>query len=498
MRKDFSPQLLEQAHPSDDKPSLTGYSPAAYLKLIVFSAFGIFAFFVSFPLPAYQISVFGWHFGAVGANSTMLISHLTALIRAALWTGNFKAMPAIIWLFGVYCLVDLFYLRFNNSWRSSNVARAFSVFKIAGFVFLTCTVVDYYFGVHPAFFSWYFTDIGIIGGHSISFFVLDRILIMVSITIPAAAAFLPLLTDYGLVDLVGVLARRFMRPVFRLPGRAAVIAVSALLASFVVGHLGANNDYKSGRMNERESVVVGTSFTSASIGFMLVLAMNTNIMHLWNIYLWSTFAIILIVTVISVRIPPLSKISDNYLEGVEPRPEKAYTSHIMRHAVKEALDTASGAEHYGKRLGKMLKECIGVLGVCATGSTFFAAASIVAHTFTPIITWAGFLFWPIMRIALSASEAVTASSGAVLSFIELVLPSILVAAGEWTLRIRFILAVIPIASIIFLAAWVPCIMATSLRVKFSHLAIIWLQRMILSSLLAALLSIALFPAGALY
>jgi nucleoside recognition membrane protein YjiH len=481
----------------NNKPTLTGYSPTAYLKLIIFSAIGIFAFFINFSLPAYQISIFGWHFGAVGANSTMLISHLTALIRAALWTGYFKAMPAILWLFGVYCLIDVFFLRFNNCWRTSNVAKAFSVFKIAGFVFLTCTVVDFYFGVHPAFFGWYFTDIAIIGGHSISFFVLDRILIMVSITIPAAAAFLPFLTDYGLVDLVGVLARRFMRPVFMLPGRAAVIAVSALLASFVVGHLGANNDYKSGRMNQRESVVVGTSFTSASIGFMLVLAMNTNIMHLWNLYLWSTFAIILIVTIISVRLPPLSRVPEDYLEGVEPRPEIAYTSHVMRHAVKEALDTASGAEHYGKRLGKMLKECIGVLGVCATGSTFFAAVGIILHTFTPLITWVGLLFWPIMRIALSAPEAVTASSGAVLSFIELVLPSILVAAGDWTLRLRFILAVIPIASIIFLAAWVPCIMATSLRVKFSQLVIIWLQRMFLSSLLAVLLSMVLFPAGAM-
>jgi len=478
------------------KPSIEGYSPKAYRRLIILSLFGIFAFFISFPLPTYQISIFGWHFGTVGATSTMLVTHLTSLVRAALWTGNFKAMPTIIWLFGVYCLYDLFFLRFDNFWRSSKVSVAFSVFKIVGFVFLTFTVVDYYFNVYPAFLSWYFSGLGTIGGNSIAFFVLDRILIMVSITIPLAAAFLPFLTDYGLVDLVGAIARSVMRPAFKLPGRSAVIAVSSLLASFVVGHIGASNDYKSGRMTERESVVVGTSFSSASIGFMLVLAMNTGIMHVWNTYLWTTFAIVLLVTIIGVRIPPLSKIPDDYHEDAEPSPEKVYTSYVMRNSLKAALDTAEKADHYGKRLGFVLKECIGVLGTCATGSTFFSAVGIVLHTFTPIITWVGYIFWPFMMIALSAGEAVVASSGAALSFIEITLPSLLVATGEWSMRIRFMMAVVPITAVVFIASWVPCIMATSLRVKFSHLVIIWLERMFLSIIITALLSMLLFPAGA--
>ena len=477
-------------------PSLKGYPAKAYLRLIVFSAFGIFAFFVSFPLPGYQFSVFGWQFGAVEPTSTMLVTHITRLIRAALWSGNFKAMPIVIWLLGVYCLAELFFLRFSNFWRTSKVVATFSIFKIAGFVLLTFTVVDFYWGVHPSFLSWYFSELATIGGYSISFFVLDRILVLVTITIPLAAAFLPFLTGYGLVDLVGVLARRFMRPIFRLPGRAAVIAVSALLASFVVGHIGANSDYKSGRMSERESVVVGTSFSSASIGFMLVLAMNAGIMHIWNIYLWSTFLIILVVTLIGVRLYPLSKIPDSYRKGATPVPENVYASHIMRHALREALDTASGAESYLKRLRQIMKECLGVLGTCATGSTFFSAAGVVLHTFTPVLVWVGYIFWPFVLIAVPMSEALTASSGAALSFIEITLPSLLVATGEWTLRIRYMMAVVPITSIVFLASWVPCIMATDLPVKFSHLVIIWLQRMVLSIILAALIARVLFPAGA--
>jgi len=478
------------------KPDLSGYSAKTYIRLIFFSAFGIFAFFINFPLPSYQISIAAWQFGNVDATSTMLVSHLTRFVRAALWTGNFKAMPAILWILGVYCLADLFFVRFNSFWRSSGVATTFSVLKIFGFVLLTVTAIEFYFGYYPPFFSWYFTGVEMISGESISFFVMDRILIMVFITIPLSAAFLPFLTGYGLVDLVGVIARRFMRPIFKLPGRAAVIAVSALLASFVVGHIGASNEYKTGRMNKRESIIVGTSFTSASIGFLLVLAMNANLMHIWNIYLWSSFAILLLVTLISVRIYPLNKISNSYCEGVTPIPENVYTEHITRHAVKEAFDTATSAEKFGKSICKIMKDCMGVLGTCATGTTFFAGVGIVLYAFTPVLIWLGYAFWPFTSIALSTDEAVIASSGAILSLIDIILPTLLVATGEWSLRIRYMMAVIPVGSIVFLAAWVPCIMATGLPIKFSQIVVIWLIRMVLTIIFAALFAMVLFPAGA--
>ena len=477
------------------KPSLAGYSLKTYLKLIIFSAFGIFAFFINFSLPAYQLSVLGWEFGAVGANSTMLVSHLISLIRAALWTGNFKAMPAIIWLFGIYCLADMFLWRFDRSWRSSRVTAAFSLMKTLGFVFLTFTVVEYYFSIAPGFLSFYFTGIALTGGISIAFFVMDRLLIMVFIAIPVSAAFLPFLTDYGLIDFVGVLMRRFMRPVFKLPGRAAVIAVSSLLASFVVGHIGSSREYKSGRFTKREGVVVGTSFTSASIGFMIVLAMNAGIMHMWNMYLWSTFAILLLVTLISVRLFPLRNISDEFCEGVTPSPENVYNEHIMRHAAKEALETASTSENLGKSFVKIMKDCAGVLGICATGTTFFAGVGITLHVFTPLLVWVGYIFWPLMRISLSGTEAVAASSGVILSLIDIILPTLPLLAGEWSLRMRFMMAMIPITSIIFLAAWVPCIMATELPVKFSQLLLVWLVRMVLSILIISLFALVFLPIG---
>jgi len=145
----------------------------------------------------------------------------------------------------------------------------------------------------------------------------------------------------------------------------------------------------------------------------------------------------------------------------------------------------------------MMKDCMGVLGICATGTTFFAGAGIVLHIFTPILVWVGYIFWPLMRIAIPGEETVIAASGAILSFIDIILPTMLLATGEWTLRIRYMMAVIPIGSIVFLAAWVPCIMGTELPVKFSQLVAVWFVRMVLTIIIASLFAIVLFPAGAI-
>lgn len=78
-----------------------------------------------------------------------------------------------------------------------------------------------------------------------------------------------------------------MRPVFKLPGRAAVIMVTSFLGNFSAGHIAVNNQYKSGRMTQRESVCISTSLATVSVGtwslrlrFMLAVLPVTSIIFL--------------------------------------------------------------------------------------------------------------------------------------------------------------------------------------------------------------------------
>ena len=201
-----------------DTRSLESYlKPRTLFRFFFFSVLGVFVFFINVPFPAYQISVGPWQWGAVAAQSNVIVSHLTNLVKAALYTGNFPAMPFVVWGIGVYSIVDLFFLRPKKFWGTTKVAAVFAVFKIVGFLLLSCAIVDIYFGVHFPFMGWFFDPVASLGGKSISAFIMSNILVTICISIPAASLFLPMLVDYGLVEFVGVLVRTVMRPVLLRP-----------------------------------------------------------------------------------------------------------------------------------------------------------------------------------------------------------------------------------------------------------------------------------------
>ncbi len=477
------------------------YSFKAWFRLIVWSLFGVVAFFINVPCPfPEQISIGAWVWGPISQNANVLVSHLTNLIKAALYTGNFKAMPVVVWAIGLYAVLDLFIFRPNKAWKTGKVNAAFAIFKIIGFVVLTVSVLDIYFGVSKflPFMGWLFNPVDQLGT-SIANFVMDKILVTICISIPCASLVLPFLCDYGLVDFVGVFVRLIMRPVFKLPGRAAIIMVTAFLGNFSAGHIAVNEQYKTGKMTEREAVCIDTSLSTVSVGFLMALATNTGLIAagLWNTYFWMAFLITLLVALVGMRLPPLRGIPDNYYEGATPNPEKIIKTGLFKAALTEALDIAEAQDHPGKRIGVVMKETLNVLGTVAAGTSFFGTFGVVLYVFTPIVKLLGYIFWPLFRLlGFTGEELTIACTGSMISLVEVTVPALLVATGTWSLRLRFMLAVLPVSSIIFLASFVPCCMGTEVPVKFWHLMVIWLERMVLSIIIAGIFALILFPAGA--
>ena len=482
-KKEITQEITQEIDPEITQTEIP-ISARSLFRFIVYSGFGIFAFFINCTLPSYTLPFVN---ASVPEQSTILVNHVVTFIKALFWTGDLKIMPYIVLAIGFYGIFDL-YLRREKHF-STAVSTTFSIFKIIGFVVLILIV----FNIGPAIIS---DPLDSLNGQSISEFILNNILVSICISIPVAALFLTFLLDFGLVDFIGVLLRPIMRPLFKLPGRAAVIMVGAFLGNFSVGHIAVNDQYMSGRMNEKEAFTIGSSLSTVSVGFLMVLAMNTHMMDYWNTYFWTAFLITLLVTLIGVHIPPLKGIPETYYEGSTPNPEHVYYSQLFKNAIKEGLVIADTMPSPIKRIGFFQKETIAVLGTVATGTSFFATFGVLIYTFTPLFKIAGYVFYPLLLLFLPAAEAVTASTGAAISFLEVTIPALLVTTGEWTLRIRYLMAVLPVTSIVFLASFIPCLMGTNVPVKFSNLFIIWIERMILSIIIAGLFSLLLFPAGA--
>jgi len=133
------------------------------------------------------------------------------------------------------------------------------------------------------------------------------------VTIFVFASFLlPLLTEYGLMELVGTLFSRIFQKAFRLPGRSCIDALASWMAAAPVGVLITSQQYERGNYSGRESAVIATNFSVVSLPFCVIVAQFSGLAHLFVQYYLTVVFAGLVAALITPRIPPLSKIADTY------------------------------------------------------------------------------------------------------------------------------------------------------------------------------------------
>lgn len=411
-------------------------------RFFVYSAIGIFAFFMPF---SYQ-----------GSNS-ILLDHLVTVIDDLLGDANKFVAYAII-------LAGTVFQFASGRWKQSMARRVFAFLNVLGSAVATMLV----FNFGPDFL--FREDLGP--------FLMDKLVIPVGLLVPVGSVFLGLLVGFGLMEFIGVLVQRIMRPAYRVPGRSAVDAVASFVGSYSLGLLITNRVYKAGGYTAREAAIITSCFSTASVTFMVVIARTLDLMPIWGIYFAATFIITFIVSAIIVWIPPLSRIPDEYYPGSHPDPEEQVTSNRLRRAWGEAEE--------------VLKRCPGVLrvlwvnfadGVLMTmqilpGIMSVGFIGLTLAFYTPVFTWLGFLFLP-FTWALQVPDPQLASEALAIGLSELFLPATLVA-GAPSETLRFIVAVVSISQIFFFSSMIPAVLGTEIPIKIWHMVVIWFQRVVLT------------------
>ena len=106
--------------------------------------------------------------------------------------------------------------------------------------------------------------------------------------------------------------------------------------------------------------------------------------------------------------------------------------------------------------------------------------------YTPVFDIIGYIFLP-FAAAVQLPEATVAAQALATSIAEMSLPTVFVTGAS--MATRYVVAVTCISEIIFFSAVVPCIMSTSIPIKMRDLIIIWVERVILSILLAGVVAL---------
>ena len=158
----------------------------------------------------------------------------------------------------------------------------------------------------------------------------------------SACLLLPLLTEFGLMEFVGTLARPAFRRVFQLPGRAAIDAVTSFVGASAIGLLISIGQYNRGNYTAREASVIATNFSVVSLPFSLVIATVAGIERFFIPWYGVVILACVVAALVTPRLPPLSRKSETYIAIAPAAPseetpdERSLLSEAWHNALKRA------------------------------------------------------------------------------------------------------------------------------------------------------------------
>ncbi|UHA75555.1 YjiH family protein [Paenibacillus sp. 481] len=295
-----------------------------------------------------------------------------------------------------------------------------------------------------------------------------------------AGLLLPLLVDFGLLEMFGTLMTRIMRPLFTLPGRSSVNCMASWLGDGTIGVMMTSKQYELGYYTKREAAVIGTTFTAVSITFTFIVLSNVNLAHMFIPFYVTVTLAGMVAAIIMPRIPPLSRKADTYFEDKPAGEDETLPagwkplSWGLHQAVNKAEQHEGVGSFFRNGLKNILDLWIGVIPVVmAIGTTAVAIAE-----YTPIFKWLGAPFEPLL-VLMGVPEAAAASQTILVGFADMFLPTVL-ASGIESEMTRFVVAALSVTQLIYMSEVGGLLLGSKLPVTLKDLIIIFLLRTIIT------------------
>lgn len=416
-------------------------------KFVAFSFFGIFVYFI-------PLTIFG--------KKTILLDHLvTAIILA---------MPKLGASFTL-CMIVLGGLLpfYEKSWNKDISSVVMSVLKVFG-IFLGIMA---FFKFGP---EWLMRE-------DMLPVLFNKIAIPVAVIIPIGSLFLTFITEYGLIGFFGVIFKPVMRPIWKVPGTAAVNVVASFIGSFSIGIFITNRLFKEGKYTKKEAAIIVTSFSTVSTTFMVIIAKNLDLMSIWNTFFWTTFFTTFIVSAITARLKPLNSIEDVYTfsqKEIESKSEKRLINRAINEAIKEVENNKSIWHSIASNLKDGIYMSLRFLPlILAIGVMSFFLAKMTS--FFDIVAY---IFYPIIYV-LKIQEPWMVAKAIATAGAEVLMPSLIMTGKEMPIAARFVTGVVSISSILFFSGSIPCILSTDIDINLKDVLLILIERIVITLIIVA-------------
>lgn len=295
-----------------------------------------------------------------------------------------------------------------------------------------------------------------------------------------AGFLMPILLEFGLMDFCGTLIRKFMLPVFTVPGRSAIDAITSWIGSGPLGVVVTDKQYNMGYYTGREAAVIATCFSLVSLPFSYVVADVLKLSDKFLPFYLTIFVSSLIAAIILPRVWPLSRKRNDYEENIGKQIQEAVPENrtTVDWAVEKAVEKASKAPSFFGLIREGIKIIFDVFWsllpmVMAIGTI----ALIIAEKTTIFNTLSAPLAMLLDAVNLPGSDK--AAPAMLVGFLDMYLPIIFVKSLEFEIT-RFVIGALAFTQLIYMTETGTIILRSNIPVNIFDLIVIFILRTLIT------------------
>ena len=423
-----------------------GISKRVFMKFLIIAVIGLGAFLV--PI-------------RYNGSANIVVGVITTLVERILSPFIDELVIVLLAISVIGSGMDYMFGKMNRV----REGRWHELFKTTGVylitkVFALVMVIQFYTGTGPE-----------IIGEMVS---LAKTLIALSVSL---SYLLPFLTDGGLMEFVGELAKPVVRPLFRVPSDAALDLLASWMGASSAAVILSADKYHKGFYTKREAANVMCNFSLVSIPFCMVIATTAKVEQYFP-YMYGLLCLLgILLAVVLSRIYPLNRLEDTYYVKREEPAAAAGEKSILRRAVINGCGTAKDFTVSGilaSGTGVMLNICINLVPV-VIGWGILGLALVY---YTPVLNWLALPMGALLHL-FGVEDAFLVAPATLAGFVDMFIPAMLIT-GVKSVQTRFIITTLSLIQIIYITEVGSIIMKTDLGVDLKRLVLIFLERTLIS------------------
>ena len=290
---------------------------------------------------------------------------------------------------------------------------------------------------------------------------------------------LPLLTDYGCIDIVGTMFRKGAYLLFRVPGRAMIDCISSWIGSSVCGTYLTISQYEGGFYTAREAVTIISNFSMLSISFCSLIASMLGLDGMFGKFYGTIVIAGIICAIIMPRLWPIRRIPDEYdaEAGKQINEELPANMSSLRFGWEQALKRAANAPGPAAMLENGLVSALNLMVTSMPAIMAFGTTALIVANYTNIFDYLGAPLGLYLKL-FGVPDAMSVGSAMLVGFADQFVPVILGTAMT-SVSVRFLVGTISILQILYITDVGTLIMTSKVPFKLWQMFVVFLERVVI-------------------